>query len=181
MSLHNRYSDLPQPRSAATGEAASQDAPAPAAAPQKAAAQPQGQRKPGVTNHAPYPVESKEHTRPLVATVSYVTDMVSDSLVRIYDGEVALRDEPFCVAREVVEEKTREQLRDYFALSFIPRLVCDARVPPGNTITACSLVNAAGQTVRIYFPRDFLELGNERELAPYGGSLGIIGEPNPKG
>jgi hypothetical protein len=91
--------------------------------------------------------------------------METDSLVRIFDKENAPRDEAFCVARDALQGRTPEQLRDYFALSFVPRFICDARIPPGNKITLCSLRNAAGQTVKIYFPRTRLELGNDRPLA----------------
>lgn len=164
MTLNNKYSDFPPPTDPVTDEPLPEPTVAASASPA-----PQAQlQQPGVINHAPYPVESSEHTRPLIATISYVTDMVSDSLVRIYDQEIAPRDEAFCVAREELQGRTPEQLRDHFALAFVPRFVCDAHVPVGNTITVCSLVNAERETVKVFYPRTRLELANER---PLGSSL----------
>lgn len=162
--MRNKYSDLRQ-LSGPVAVDSPQEHPTPTAsehkpAPQHCASKP----KAGIIKHGPYPVESREHSRPLIATMSYITDMESDSLVRIFDKQIAPRDEAFCVAREALDGRTPEQLRDYFSLSFIPRFVCDARVPPGHEITVCSLANAAGQTAKVYFPQTYLELGNERPL-----------------
>lgn len=163
--MGNKYSDLRQPNASVAVDFQQGPTMTTAAKHEPARQHSASEPKARIINHPPHALESREHSRPLIATMSYVTDMESDTLVRIFDKQIAPRDEAFCVAREVLDGRTPEQLRDYFGLTFIPRYVCDARVPPGNKITLCVLVNAAGQTAKVYFPQTCLELAHERPLA----------------
>lgn len=121
---------------------------------------------PGILTQKPYALRSHEHAAPLEATLVYVPDMESDGLVRVFDGQIAARDGAFCVARESLTGLTPVQIRDLFSLSYTPRFICAARVPPGARIALCALTNGDGKRVKVYQALDHLELGDARELLP---------------
>jgi hypothetical protein len=171
------YDELPQ--SSAAPESMLQvtppAAPAAAAPPPATAPQPAAQgacapkqsgppAKPRIEQHEPYPVESREHTRPLMAILTCLTDTFGTGFVRIYDKQIAPIQEPFLVQRKELKGRTPEQLRDHFALSFTPRFFCDAFIPIGEKIIYCSLTNAEGRRAQVYLARTRLELANERPL-----------------
>jgi hypothetical protein len=144
-----------------TGDTGQQQKPAPAEKPGASSA-PQTTRGGG----GPPIIPSKEHTAPIIALTTYTTDMEGDSLVRIYDGVIAQRDEPLLVARKDLVGRSPEVLQAHFSLAFVPRLMCDAYVPVGNKITYGRLTNAAGKKVSIYRAETALILAAERPLTP---------------
>ncbi|MFY9287934.1 MAG: hypothetical protein WAO98_05475 [Alphaproteobacteria bacterium] len=111
-------------------------------------------------------IPSTEHTAPIIPHITYTVDMESDGLVRLYDGITVQRDEAFLVNRKDLFGKTSEQIQAHFALSFLPRFLCDATVPIGHQVMAGKLTNAAGQRVFIFKALTALNLANERPLMP---------------
>lgn len=111
-------------------------------------------------------IQSKEHRYPISPLVIYVTDSRSDALVRIYDGEIAKRDNAFLVERKELVGKTPEEIQSLFGLTFVPRYLCDALIPVGHKVIHGKLTNEAGRRVSIYKAVTALELFSERILTP---------------
>jgi hypothetical protein len=115
-------------------------------------------------------VRSTEHTNPVFATADYPSSIPPPPhpsqwpFVRLYDKVSVPRDNTLIVQRADVANKTPAQLQAFFALSFLPKFICDASVPVGGIVTLCTLTNAAGQGARIYLARTRLDLADERPL-----------------
>lgn len=111
-------------------------------------------------------IPSGEHRYPISPLVIYVTDARSDALVRIYDGEIAKRDNAFLVERKELLGKTPEEIQALFGLTFVPRYICDASIPVGHKVIHGKLTNEAGGRVSIYKAVTALDLFSERVLTP---------------
>jgi hypothetical protein len=111
-------------------------------------------------------IASNEHTAPILGLVTYTINIESDDLVRIYDGIKVLRDDVLLVQRKELFGKSPEEIQAHFSLSFVPRFICDARVPAGHQITMGKLTNAADKRMSIFKALTALDLSSERFLTP---------------
>jgi hypothetical protein len=107
---------------------------------------------------------SNEHQMPVVVCVTYTTDEETDAFIRLYDGEVARRDEPWLIEKKHLSAHSPEALRDMFNLSFVPRYACDATIPAGESVTMALVRNARGDEARVFRANTRLILSNERLL-----------------
>jgi len=109
---------------------------------------------------------STEHHAPITELMTAVINLDTDAYVRIYDGEVAPLGGIFVVERKELVGKTPEEIQAHFSLTFVPRMICDARIPVGAKVAFGKLTNAAGKRVSIFRAISALNLSAQRPLTP---------------
>lgn len=111
-------------------------------------------------------VPSTEHNAPITELMTAVANLETDAYVRIFDGDVAPLNGIFIVERKELIGKTPEEIQAHFNLAFVPRMICDARIPLGAKFALGKLTNAAGERVSIYRAITALNLSSQRPLTP---------------
>jgi hypothetical protein len=109
---------------------------------------------------------SNEHSAPIAELITAVSNLETDAFVRVYDGDIAPLNGIFVVERKELIGKTPREIQAHFALAFVPRMICDARIPVGAKFALGKLTNAHGKRVSIYRAVTALELSSQRPLTP---------------
>lgn len=111
-------------------------------------------------------VPSAEHNAPITELLTAVSNLDTDAYVRIFDGDVAPLNGIFVIERKELVGKTPEEIQAHFSLTFVPRLICDARIPLGAKFALGKLTNAAGSRVSVFRAITALNLSSQRPLTP---------------
>lgn len=95
-----------------------------------------------------------------------VANLETDAYVRIYDDNVAPLNGIFVIERKELVGKTPEEIQAHFSLTFLPRMICDARFPLGAKFALGKITNAAGKRVSVFRAITALNLSSQRPLTP---------------
>ena len=107
---------------------------------------------------------STEHAAPVHAELTYKVTQPTDAFVRVYDKVIAPRDDAWLIDRKSIVGLSPESVQGRFNLSFTPRFICDASIPPGESVTACIVFGKDGAKARVFHANTRLQLSNERKL-----------------
>lgn len=109
---------------------------------------------------------SNEHHASIIELMTYTVNLESDAFVRIYDGVSAIREGALLVDRKELLGKSPEEIQSHFSLTFVPRLLCDARIPIGDKMSMGKLTNAAGRRISVFRGITAIHLSSERPITP---------------